>query len=130
MKFVVSKKEFLDALKAAQPAVSRRSTLPILSGMKLDALAERLTIDATDLEMAIATHITRDVRASEPGTIVAPAGAINKAVGALPDAQIEVESEENEGRTRLTLRCGSRKVAVQGFPAKDWPRTRTDSVSK
>ncbi|MGH2794662.1 MAG: DNA polymerase III subunit beta [Actinomycetota bacterium] len=129
MKFVVSKKAFLEALKGAQPAVSRRSTLPILSGMKLDVSAKHLTIEATDLEMAVATRITRDVRTSEPGTIVAPAGALIKAVGALPDEGIEVGSEQHDGRTRVTLRCGSRTVGVQGFAAEDWPRTRTDSAS-
>ncbi|MGH2726635.1 MAG: hypothetical protein ACRDKS_06635, partial [Actinomycetota bacterium] len=104
MRFVVSKKVFLEALKGVQPAVSRRSTLPILSGMKLDASADGITVEATDLEMAVATHITGDVQVSESGTVVAPAGALIKAVGALPVAQVEVESEENEGRTRLTVR--------------------------
>jgi DNA polymerase-3 subunit beta len=118
MKFVMPRKAFLAALKTVQPAVSRRATLPILSGIKLDAAKDRLTMEATDLETVIATTIATDVE--KPGVVVAPASALIKAVGALSDPMIEVTTED----LRLTVRCGKRTVTVQGFSSEDWPSSR------
>lgn len=53
MGFIVDKKLFLKALTSVMPAVSKRSALPILSGVKLCGADTRFALEATDLELII-----------------------------------------------------------------------------
>ena len=51
MKLIMSKKFLTAAIKAVLPAVPGRPGLPILTGIRLDATTERLTLQTTDLEV-------------------------------------------------------------------------------
>ena len=51
MKFNVNQQELQQALNFCQGVIEKRSTLPILSNILLDAQNSRLTITATDLDL-------------------------------------------------------------------------------
>ncbi len=66
MKFNVNQKELQEALGYCQGVIEKRSTLPILSNILLDASASKLTITATDLDL-IFIHQINNVEILEEG---------------------------------------------------------------
>tara|TARA_B100001057_G_scaffold352154_1_gene353797 strand:+ start:1037 stop:2149 length:1113 start_codon:yes stop_codon:yes gene_type:complete len=66
MKFNVNQQDFQQALNYCQGVIEKRSTLPILSNILLDAQNSRLTITATDLDL-IFIHQLDNVEVLEEG---------------------------------------------------------------
>ena len=64
MKFSVNQKDLQEALSYCQGVIEKRSTLPILSNILLDASNSKLTITATDLDL-IFIHQLNDVEILE-----------------------------------------------------------------
>lgn len=122
MKVAISKKQLVAALKTVQPAVARRATLPILSGVRLEAAIDRLSLEATDLEVAVRRDITEKIDLAEDGALVVPAKALGKAVTSMPDGEVTLTARATDGPIRLTLMAGSRTVALEGMTAEDWPQ--------
>ena len=63
----VSRAELLRELTAAQSVVERKTTIPILSNLLVEAKGSRLTITATDLELSIRTSCDAKVKKKAPG---------------------------------------------------------------
>ena len=53
LKFSINQSELQNALSVVLKGIATRSTLPILSGIYLDAHDDTLTLQATDLELSI-----------------------------------------------------------------------------
>ena len=51
MKFSINQKDLQQSLSYCQGVIEKRSTLPILSNILLDASNSKLTITATDLDL-------------------------------------------------------------------------------
>ena len=66
MKFNVNQHDFQTALSYCQGVIEKRSTLPILSNVLLDASNSQLTITATDLDL-IFVHQIKDIEVIEEG---------------------------------------------------------------
>ena len=58
MKFSVNQKDLQEALSYCQGVIEKRSTLPILSNVLLDACNSKLTITATDLDLIFVHQIS------------------------------------------------------------------------
>ena len=57
MKFSVNQKDLQESLSFCQNVIERRSTLPILSNVLLEATGKELIITATDLDMIFVHRI-------------------------------------------------------------------------
>jgi DNA polymerase-3 subunit beta len=121
MKLTLSTKPFSAVLKAVLPAVATRPGLPILSGVRLEASEEGLVIEATDLELTVRRMVHDGVAVDAKGSIVVPAKALAKAVAAMAEPEIALESASNDGRANLDVRAGTRTVTLQGWATEDWP---------
>ena len=66
MKFSVNQQDLQKSLNYCQGVIEKRSTLPILSNILLDASNSKLTITATDLDLIFITEIT-DIEIHEEG---------------------------------------------------------------
>jgi DNA polymerase III subunit beta len=121
MKLTLSAKPFTADLKAVLPAVATRSGLPILSGVRLEASDDGLVIEATDLELTARRVVREGVMVDAAGSVVVPAKALAKAVAAMAEPEIELESALNDGRGSLDVRAGTRTVTLQGWATEDWP---------
>ena len=66
MKFNVNQQDLLQALNYCQGVIEKRSTLPILSNILLNANNSKLTITATDLDL-IFIHQIQNVEILEEG---------------------------------------------------------------
>ena len=66
MKFNVNQQDLQQALNYCQGVIEKRSTLPILSNILLDAHNSKLTITATDLDL-IFIHEVKNIEILEEG---------------------------------------------------------------
>src|SRR5229473_4570953 len=62
MEFSVKKSALLDELSTTQGVVERKTTIPILSNLLVEAKGSQLTITATDLELSIRTSCEANIK--------------------------------------------------------------------
>jgi DNA polymerase-3 subunit beta len=93
MEFSVSKSALLNELSTTQGVVERKTTIPILSNLLVEAKGSHLNITATDLELSIRTSCEAKVKKEGAGTI--PAKKLLELVRLLPEGEIKVKLLEN-----------------------------------
>lgn len=118
MKFCVSQKIFLRGIQTVQRVVSKKNTLPILSGILIKAEDNnRLKFAATDLEIAIECYVKANI--FEKGEIVLPADHLSAFIRELPLTNIEVVC--NLQKRSAEIICGRARFNINGFSADDFP---------
>ena len=85
MEFSVTKSVLLNELNTTQGVVERKTTIPILSNLLVEAKGSHLTITATDLELSVRTSCEAKIRRDGAGTI--PAKKRSKCIGVGPPWQ-------------------------------------------
>ena len=105
MDLTVDQAAFARALRAAGRAIGARSYLPILQSVLLEATPGRVTLTATDLELASVTGVAADV--TTPGRVAAPARLLADWVAGLPSGLATVVGERGEA-----LSVGERQLVA------------------
>jgi len=116
MEFSVNKADLVRELSLSQGVVEKKTTIPILSNLLLEARGDRLYITATDLELGLRTSCPAKVRKEGSGTI--PARKLLDYVRLLPDAEISVKFAENNW---ATLTCGRSRTRIAGMSRESFP---------
>ena len=116
MEFTVSKADLVRELSLSQGVVEKKTTIPILSNVLLEASGDRLYLTATDLELGLRTSCPAKVKKEGSGTI--PAKKLLDYVRLLPDAEITVKFGENHW---ATLTCGRSKTKIAGMNRESFP---------
>ena len=62
MEFSVTKSALLNELTTTQGVVERKTTIPLLSNLLVEAKGNRLTITATDLELSVRTSCEAKIK--------------------------------------------------------------------
>ena len=102
MEFTVSKSDLVRELNLSQGVVEKKTTIPILSNVLLNAQKGKLTLSATDMDLAVTDSV--EATATKTGSVTAPAHTMYEIVRKLPDgSQVEIESGANSD---LTIRAG------------------------
>jgi len=117
MEFSVSKSALLNELTTTQGVVERKTTIPILSNLLVEAREGRVTITATDLELSIRTSCEAKVKKEGAGTI--PAKKLLELVRLLPEGEIKFKLLENHWIEVVSERKKYKLVgmAKENFPA-------------
>lgn len=113
----VSGKLLSSTLKTVLLAVEKKSTIPILHGVKLDALQDGiLRITGTDLEMAISVDIIADV--VTPGSaVIADARGFAKTVASMGKVDVTIEGYPTYAR----LIAGPSNVTLTTMAVDSYP---------
>ncbi len=122
MKLTCNRRGLHEALQHVSRVVSGRTTLPILSNVLLEASEDVLRLAAYDMQ--IGAQSTVPIETKEAGSLTVPARVLGDVVASLPDATVEIESED---RSVLGLRCGSSRYTIHGLPAEEYPSLPTVS---
>lgn len=104
-------------LQPAERAISTRSILPVLSGLRLEAKGGRLTAVGTDLEMTVVSQLP--VKVHNQGTTIAPGKLLGDIIRSLSDSDVELKTE-NDG---LTVRCRDAEFQLRTYSTGDFPET-------
>jgi len=116
MEFTVSKSDLVRELSLSQGVVEKKTTIPILSNILIEAQGDRINLTATDLELGIRCSCPAKVKKEGAGTI--PARKLLDYVRLLPDADIEVKLLENHW---ANLTCGRSKTRIAGMSRESFP---------
>src|SRR5512136_290822 len=94
MDFVIEKKEFLKGLGLIQGIAGRKTTLPILTHVLLEAKKEAVQLTGTDLEIGIREEQTAKVH--QEGKPSVSAKKLYEIIRELPDESIHILKKENQ----------------------------------
>lgn len=125
MKISIQRSQLLQAIQNVQKAVSSKSTIPVLSGIKMAVDATGVRLTATDLEIGIETHVPTHiedeqiVQVMEEGAIVLSARFFGDIVRKMPGKVVEIEVKQNY----LTIiRSGKSEFNLHGLDHEEFPR--------
>jgi len=115
MKLQVTQENLNKALSSVARVASTRSTLPILSNVLLKTVKNRLSVSATNLDIAV-THYIGSKVVSE-GSITIPARLMQDLVSNLPSGVIDLNLDEN----KLHINSKMYKSVMNGVSSEDFP---------
>lgn len=100
MKFMATKDNLLNGINIVQKAISSKNTMPILSGIYLKAVDNKLLFAATDLELGIECKVP--VQIIEEGDVVIPARYLSELVRRLPNTNLMFEYISESVSVKIT----------------------------
>ena len=116
MKLQVTQENLSKALSnVAKVAMSNKNPLPILNNVLLRTNENRLSISATNLEIAITEKIGSKVK--NDGSITVPARLIQEYITSLPSGVIDLELEDH----KLHIGTDQFKSTINGVASDDYP---------
>jgi len=115
VKFSISQNELLNALTVVSKGVSTRSTLPVLSGILIEAQNDQLTFISTDLVLSITYSCAALIE--EKGSAVFPAKFFLDIVKNLNNAAVSVYSEEETAE----ISCDGSSFTIKTLNPEDFP---------
>jgi DNA polymerase III subunit beta len=118
MKLTIERHDLLRSLTPVQNVVERRTTIPILSNVKLSAEGERLSLLATDMDLSLIAHTSAGI--ARAGSTTVAAHTFFEIVRKLPDGA-EITLEQEGGAGELTLRAGRSTFNLPTLPADEFP---------
>jgi len=117
MELKIGVQELAKALGRSQGIVEKKSTMPILSHVLLEARkAGQVIVSATDLDLAISSEHACEV--VKEGALAVSARHLYEIVRALPEATVSLKRAQNN---YLELKSGSAEFRIVGLPAEDFP---------
>ncbi|MFH1262437.1 MAG: DNA polymerase III subunit beta [Pseudomonadota bacterium] len=117
MKIEFDRNQLLTGLQKIGAVAEKKSTMPILGNLHLEAKGESLTISATDLEIGIQT--TCPVKVVAEGKVCTPAHQLIEIVKQLPEKNGRLQKTENDW---ITLSCGKAQFRLAGVAADEFPQ--------
>ncbi|MFD4421966.1 DNA polymerase III subunit beta [Agromyces sp. NPDC058484] len=115
MKFQVNRDVFSEAVSFAVKLLPQRTTLPILSGILIQARDDGLVLSSFDYEVSSQTEIQADVE--EPGTVLVSGRLLAEIAGRLPNAPVRVTTQD----ARISVTCGSANFTLLSMPVEEYP---------
>jgi DNA polymerase-3 subunit beta len=116
MDFSVAKTDLVRELNLSQGVVERKTTIPILSNVLLEADGETLVLTATDLELAIRCEAAAKVKASGSGTV--PAKRLLDYVRLLPEGEVQLKFGDNAW---ASITSGRSRTRMAGMSRESFP---------
>ncbi|MFB1097154.1 MULTISPECIES: DNA polymerase III subunit beta [Bacillaceae] len=125
MKFVIQRDRLLASIQDVVKAISSRTAIPILTGMKIEAKEDGITLTGSDSDISIESFIPKEedgivyVEHIEPGSIVLQAKYFPEIVRKVPMNAVEIESD---AQLNVTIRSGSAEFKLNGQDAEEYPQ--------
>ena len=123
MEFSVNRNAFLTELNAVQRAISTKTAIEILTGLKLDLTDEGLTLTGSNADITIQTQLpvtapNADLTIESQGSIVLPARFFSEIVKKLPEKTMKVTVNDHY---QATITSGSASFTINGLDAVNYP---------
>ncbi len=125
MQFTIQKNKLVDAVNDVMKAVSSRTTIPILTGIKITATYEGVTLTGSDSDISIESFIPAEeeghqhVDIQRTGSIVLQAKFFSEIVKKLPKETVDIDIQDNFS-TRIV--SGSAEFNLIGLDPEEYPQ--------
>jgi DNA polymerase III subunit beta len=125
MKIKIDREALVQSVQDVMKAVSPRTTIPILTGIKITATSQGVTLTGSDSDISIESFIPTEeedkvlVEVVETGSIVLQARFFSEIVKKLPQNTIEIEVQPN---FLTVIRSGKAEFSLNGLDAEEYPR--------
>ena len=123
MKFTINRAAFIGQLNNVLRAVSSKSTIPILTGLKLVVDNNEVVLTGSDADISIETTLSGadgqyQLTVEEPGAIVLPARFFSDIVKKLPDQQVTIAVTDV---FQAQIMSGTAEFVINGQDANNYP---------
>ena len=123
MKFTINRPAFISQLNNVLRAISSKTTIPILTGLKMVVDKERIILTGSNSDITIESVINAnnpdyDLTVEDPGAIVLPARFFSEIVKKLPDKQVTIEVTSG---FQADITSGTAKFQINGQDAENFP---------
>lgn len=115
MKFSVNRDIFSDAVSFVTKLQPARPTMPILSGILIEASDASVELSSFDYEVSSRTTI--DAEVSEPGRVLVPGSLLTNIASRLPHAPVMFSTEGG----RISVSCGTATFTLMSMPVEEFP---------
>ncbi len=115
MKLQVTQENLAKALVNVSRIASTRGTLPILSNVLLKTTGNRLSVAATNLDIAITQYIGSKI--AQEGSVTVPARLMHDFVSSLPSGVIDLQLDGH----KLHVSTEKYNSVINGVSAEDYP---------
>ena len=116
MKFRCERDDLLEGVLFATRAISNRATLPVLSGLRVEATEDgQVRVAATDLELTIETSFKAGV--DEPGKVIVPGRLFGEMARSLAGGQVSLMAGDGE----VEIGSGRGQFRVKSLATDDYP---------
>ena len=123
MKFRCERDDLLEAVQFASRAISNRATLPVLSGLRVEAVdSGEVVVAATDLELTMQTAFQAGV--DDPGQVIVPGRLFGEMTRNLGAGGVSLASGEGE----VEIGSGRGQFRVKTLAAEDYPALPADDA--
>lgn len=125
MHFLIERDVLIEAIQDVLKAVASKTPIPILTGIKIVATEEGVTLTGSDSDISIERFIPAEeddnvhIELKTPGNLVLQAKFFAEIVKKLPKDMVEIETNEHFG---TLIRSGSAQFNLNGFDPEEYPR--------
>ena len=117
MVFICNKTQLYEAVINVSKAVSDRSTMQVLEGIKLKLNENILELTGYDLELGIRTEIP--VKSQDSGEIVINVRLFADIIKRMPAEEIFIEVNEND---QVRINAGNTEYSISAMSAEEYPQ--------
>lgn len=124
MRFIIQRDRLVQSVQDVMKAVTSRTTIPILTGIKIVASEDGVTLTGSDSDISIESFIPKEEAGDEIaeikqyGSIVLQAKFFSEIVKKLPTDSVEIHVE-NQFQT--VIRSGKSEFKLNGLDAEEYP---------
>jgi DNA polymerase III subunit beta len=124
MKFIIQRDKLVQSVQDVMKAVSSRTTIPILTGIKIVANSEGVTLTGSDSDISIESFIPSEedgneiVEILQTGSVVLQARFFSEIVKKLPMDIVEIEVGNHHA---TVIRSGKAEFSLNGLDAEEYP---------
>ncbi|GEQ62140.1 DNA polymerase III subunit beta [Vagococcus lutrae] len=123
MKFSINRNAFMNELSIIQRAISSKTTIPILTGVKIVLSEEGLSLTGSNGDISIETFLSHEDEKAEmvieqTGAIVLQARFLGEIIRKLPDTRFSFDLQENN---QIHLTSGAADFMINGLDADQYP---------
>jgi len=124
MRFIIQRDRLVQSVQDVMKAVSSRTTIPILTGIKIVADSEGVTLTGSDSDVSIESFIPKEeagdeiAEIKETGSIVLQARFFSEIIKKLPTDTVEIRIEN---QLQAVIRSGKSEFKLNGQDAEEYP---------
>lgn len=116
MKFRIERDTLVDAVAWTARTLPTRSSVPVLTGLLIEAAGDQLTLSGFDYETS--NRATLPAEVSDEGRVLVSGKLLADIVKALPPQPVEVDHDG----TKVQVTCGSARFSLQTMPVDEYPQ--------